>query len=177
MQRPFFNRSTPLSNTLFSPSTSTQPDASFDLGAEPKVRPLRSSSFNPPVDGQLEVANTGSVNDSQSNHHQLTLCSFSIPCPARTVATVTLPTLIPAPILIDLIAYNRLSTCLMFGDTGKSAISASPNSVRLEMAVVKESLNVIARIGGACAPRKAVAEGLGVIFDVSLLSSVPILSM
>ena len=60
------------------------------------------------------------------------------------------------------------------GDTG--------NSPKLDIAltVVKESLKVIARVGGACAPLKAVAEGLGVIFDridVSLLSSVPILSM
>ena len=135
------------------PCTSTQPDASFDLGAEPEVGPLRSSSFNAPrVDSQLEVANTGSMNDSEGAHlNSLSAVSQS---PAQREPLQSDPA--------DL------------GDAG--------NSPKLDIAltVVKESLKVIARVGGACAPLKAVAEGLGVIFDridVSLFSSVPIFSM
>ena len=58
--------------------------------------------------------------------------------------------------------------------------TGNSTGVETALTVVKESIKVIARVGGAFAPLKAVAEGLGVIFDridVGLLSSVPILSM
>ena len=60
------------------------------------------------------------------------------------------------------------------GHTGKSAM------VETALTVVKESLKVVARVSDVFPPLKAVVEGLGVIFeriDVSLLFSVPILSM
>jgi hypothetical protein len=153
-------------------STSTQPnDTSFNLGAEPEVGPSRSSGFNAPVDRQLEVANTGSVNDSEGDHPNSLSQSpaqrerlQSDPANLGPRTNFDRPDRPQSPINMP-VDVNTI------GDTG--------NSARLDTAltVVKESLKVIARVGGAFPPLKAVAEGLGVVFDridASLPSSVPI---
>ena len=147
-------------SSVRAPSTSTH-DASFNRGAEPEVGPLRSSSFNARVDSQLEVANAGSVNDSEGDHPN-SLSAVS-PSPAQPEQSD------PADL------GSRTNLDQPDRDTGKSTMV-----VETALTVVKESLKVIARVSDVFPPLKAVAEGLGVVFDriaVSLLSSVPVLSM
>ena len=159
------------------PSTSTKPnDNSFNLGAQPEVGPLSSSRFNASVDSQLEVANTGSVNDLKGDHpNSLSAVSQSPtqrewlqgdPADLGSRTNLDRPQS-PINMPVD-------SDVQGTGDTGNST------GVEIALTVVKESIKVIARVGGAFAPLKAVAEGLGVIFDridVSLFSSLLILSM